>query len=136
MKPISNTRSPLVLRTDFSDDAVWDRIRLIIYEQIGDFGSPVNLVNDPQYGGISIPQVLSLIPAGSEPPYIYIVDGTTISNPAHPVLVLDPIGRPGLTKPGRSFRVILNRMNEIEANLSIDNMDVEDFIGSDIDYEA
>ncbi len=53
---------------------------------------------------------------------MFIADQTTISQPDHPVLVVDL-----MLEPGRTFRTIPFQVFTIDSNLSIANMDWEDF---------
>jgi hypothetical protein len=139
MKPISNLRSPLVLRTDFSDNAVWEQICRILDKPFYDTDKmKINYVNDPEYAGVSIAQLFSIIPdpKSAELFYVFIVDGTTISDPTHPLLVVDMVGDPGYTKPGLYARVIADDIRDTMQQFEIANMDIEDLLPFDFDDEA
>ena len=122
MKPIRETKDAVVLRTDFSDSATWDAICAAAVKPQGDFRAYVEFVSDREYEGVTPEQ---LIPLASEVVYrafIFVVDGVTINHDEYPILVVDL-----LHEPGRSFRVIPAEMWSVENNLSIANMDFEDF---------
>lgn len=139
MKPISNVRSPLVLRTDFSDNAVWDQICRILDKPFYDSDKmKMNYVNDPQYAGITIAQLFSIIPdpEGSELFEIFIVDATTISDPTHPLLIVDLVGDPGYTKPGRYVRIKTEETRDAASQFEIGNQDIDDYLPDDFDHEA
>jgi hypothetical protein len=127
MKQIPETNNALVLRTDFSGAAAWESICAAIREPAGEFQfqAYVDFVSDPEYDGLTVEQLLSLIPQGSNHTFIFIVDHVALSRPDHPILVVDLY-----TEPGRTFRVIPSEMSSVENNLSIANMDFEDFAES------
>ena len=122
MKYFPDTHNALVLRTDFSDTAAWEAICAAIRKPVGAFKAVVDFVSDPVYDGISTEQLLSLIPQASNYTFIFIVDRIALSQPDYPILVVDLY-----TEPGRTFRVIPSEMCSIENNLSIANMDFEEF---------
>jgi hypothetical protein len=75
-------------------------------------------------------QLLSLIPQGVNHTFIFIVDRIALTPPDHPILVVDLH-----TEPGRTFRVIPSEMGGVENNLSLANMDFEEFAES-VDEEG
>ncbi|HEV2456541.1 MAG TPA: hypothetical protein VGY98_19925, partial [Verrucomicrobiae bacterium] len=54
---------------------------------------------------------------------LIVVDQAAIHDPEHPVLIVDL-----LTERGRTFRALPSCVFEIESNLSIGNMDWEEFV--------
>lgn len=142
---IPNTNNSPLIRSDFSDDAVWQAIcsdlRKVdpvlrqalemmkamnpkMSEHVEDHGLPplfVDIIDDPQYAGATTEQLLELVPPNTNRSCMYIVDRITISNPDHPVLVVD------LQQRGRSFRAIPEEIQPIDNNLSIANMSWEEF---------
>ncbi len=56
---------------------------------------------------------------------IFLVESTCIEQPDHPLVAIDP-----WEEPGRTFRVVPQETGSIENNLSISNMDREDFAES------
>jgi hypothetical protein len=122
MKNIPETKNALVLRTDFSDDTAWEAICAAIEKPVGLFRAYVDFLSDPQYKDLTPETLLSLIPANSNHTFIFVVDHDTISMPEHPILVVELYW-----ERGRAFRVIPSEMWGIENNLSIGNMDFEDF---------
>ncbi|CAG0936761.1 hypothetical protein TFLX_05650 [Thermoflexales bacterium] len=124
-KNILETENSLVLRTDFSDDGVWDALRTAIEEPAGEFGfrAYVDFVSDPAYANISLADLLTLISPGSDHTFIFVVDQRAISDPEHPILVIDLFEE----QRGRSFRVIPSEMWGVENNLSLANLDFVEF---------
>jgi Domain of unknown function (DUF6924) len=124
MKQIPTTENALVLRTDFSDQAAWEKICAIIREPVSDlqFLANVEFVNDMEHAGITKNQLLELISNNYNHTFIIVVDQTTISDPEHPLLIIDLYER-----SGRDFRALPSQIQGIENNLSIANMDFEEF---------
>lgn len=127
MKQISETENALVLRTDFSNQAVWERICGIIQKPVGifRFRANVEFVDDVEYAGLTKDQLLELIPKDYSHSFIIVVDRTAILLPDYPLLIVDLYKR-----SGREFRAVPSQIQGIENNLSIANMDFEEFAES------
>ena len=125
MKQLPNTQSALVLRTDFSDEAAWDSISHAIVAPVEGFRAYVDLVSDPDFDGVTAREAVALNPEGFPRTFMFIVDRTALSDPHHPILVLDLYH-----DPGRTFRVVPSQMWSVENNLSIANMDFFEFADS------
>ena len=127
MKQIPKTENALVLRTDFSNQAVWDAICAEIQKPVGifHFRANVNFLDDEEYSGITKDQLLTLIPANYDHSFIIIVDQTAMSEPDHSLLIVDLY-----EGSGNEFRAIPAQVQGIENNLSIANMDFEEFADS------
>ena len=124
MKPVPNPKNTPVLRTDFSNQSAWERIRAVIQRPVGILGfrANVDFIEDMQYAGITKEELLALIPANYNHTFIILVDQTTIAHPEHPLLILDLFDQ-----PAREFRALPSTVQGIENNLSIANMDFEEF---------
>ena len=127
MKQIPKTENALILRTDFSNQDVWEEICEIIRKSVGDlhFLAYVQFLDDKEYANITKNQLLELIPSDYNHSFIIVADQTTISGHDHSLLVMDLYGR-----VGREFRAIPSQIQAIENNLSIANLDFEDFANS------
>lgn len=131
LKPLPPTTDApdvsLVLRTDFSNEAAWKSLCKAIDEpQTEDnFRAYVEFVSDPHYEGATVDELLILDHNPVDRSFFFIVDSVAISNPEHPILVLDVDKEYG--KPGRHFRVIPSKMWSVQNNLSIANMDFREF---------
>jgi hypothetical protein len=123
MKNIPETENALVLRTDFSDNSAWESICAAIQEPVGELRTIayVDCLSDPEYDGLTAEQLTTLIPRGSRL-FAFIVDRVALTHPEHPILVVDLF-----EEPGRTFRVIPSKMCSVENNLSISNMDFDEF---------
>jgi hypothetical protein len=129
MKALPKTQQALVLRTDFSSDAIWAVVCDEIREPVGEFRAYVDCVSDPTYAHLSPGELVELASKEQIRTFLFVVDHTTITDQEHPILVLDLWDH-----PGRSFRVIPREMWGVENNLTIANMDFEEFAqGADQD---
>jgi uncharacterized protein YbcV (DUF1398 family) len=124
MKQIPNTENAPVLRTDFSSQTAWESICADIRKPVGvwRFRANVDFIDEVEFANISKVQLLELVPRNYSHSFIVIVDQTAISQPEHPLLVIDLFD-----KPVRDFRAIPTMIQSIENNLSIGNMDFEEF---------
>jgi hypothetical protein len=127
MKQIPKTENALVLRTDFSNQAAWEEICETIREPVGDlhFLANVDFLDDREYADITKDQLMKLIPEDYNHFFIIVADQTAISRPDHPLLIVDLYER-----SGREFRAVPDQIQGIENNLSIANMDFEEFADS------
>lgn len=124
MSRFPKTENSVVLRTDFSDQAAWEDIGATIREPVGDegFRAGVDFLDDAAFDGLSKEAVVKLIPRRYAHPIIVIVDRTTVASTGHPVLVIDLA-----EERGRDFRAFPSKVQSIENNLSLANMDFEEF---------
>ncbi len=121
MKGLPDSDLPLVLRTDFSDEAAWGNICKDIEDHAEELAT-VEYVSDPEYDGLSISDLLSLAKRGPFQYALFVVDQKTLTDPEHPILALD------LTdEPGRTFRVIPQEIESVSTNFWLRNMDFHDF---------
>jgi hypothetical protein len=127
MKQIPETDYALVLRTDFSDQIAWEEICAAIREPIGDFHflAYVEFLDDSEFANLTKDQLLERVPENYNHTFIILADKTAISHPEHPLLIVELYER-----SGRLFRAIPSQIQSIENNLSIANMDFEEFAES------
>jgi hypothetical protein len=116
-----------VIRTDFTDDAVWVKLTMLIASPtVEGFEANVEFVEDRAFAGMDESAILRSLP-GRYPgsfrhPVLFVVDGVTVRSADHPVLVVD---LQEASEP--SFRSIPREVQAIENNLSIANMDFFEF---------
>lgn len=124
MKLIPHTEYALILRTDFSNPSAWDELCAAIRKPVGVFRflAHVEFLDDPEYADITKEQLVQLLPAHYPHSFLMIADKATFTHPEHPLLVIDLFDE---TKQG--FRALPNQIQAIENNLSIANMDFEEF---------
>jgi hypothetical protein len=119
--------APLV-RTDFSDDEAWAATshEVTAPQHMSDgeaFGADVLPVDDVAFAGLTATQLCQLVPPDAEWPVLIVADRTTMTSAEHHVLVVD-LDEDDL---GRTFRATPQAVMDIEINLSLGNMDWEDF---------
>ena len=122
MKQLPKTQNAPVLRTDFSNDAAWEAILLEIQQPIDGFYANVDLIDDRDFAGVDKQALLDVIPETLGHSFIIVADGVAMSNPEHPLLVVDLFAQ-----RGREFRAEPSQIQSIENNLSIANMDFAEF---------
>ena len=112
----------LFVRTDFSDGRRWAAVLAEARSLYGMFRADILPVDDRRFEGLTIDRLVDLVPTDHEPFYVFLVDREALTRADHPVLVVN------LFEPrGRSFRVIPSELWSVQANLSLANMDWEDF---------
>jgi uncharacterized protein DUF6924 len=119
--PQPDDLASLVLRTDFSDDEAWAEVQAAIDTEV----SGATFVSDPAYDGVSIQALVDADAAASEDEqitYLFLADATTMRDDERPLLAVD-LWR----EPGRTFRVPARWYMDVSANLSIANMDFDEF---------
>jgi hypothetical protein len=134
MAMIPSTDEMPVIRTDFSDPQAWGAVRAAIRTPLGQAAGAaaagpavtahVEFIDDPRFQGLSSEQLLALAPqeAAERHACLFVVDEAALAGADRPVLVV------GLGENrGRTFRSIATELFEIENNLSIGNMDFEEF---------
>lgn len=110
--------SPL-LRTDFTDDDAWQAL----LGQIG--GDWVTVVTDPAHAGLSVPELMALVPDGSRYPVVVVADDATFASADRPLLLIDV-----QEEPGRTFRAVPDAFSSAIANLAIQNQSFADYLSS------
>jgi len=115
--------TPLV-RTDFSSQEAWrEVVDAVNRDWEYGFRAQVSIVDDPQFSGWTMEQLVAL-PGANGHSILLLADTTTMTHPERLVLCVDLIAS---RKP---FRVILPELWSVENNLSLANMDYEDFADS------
>jgi hypothetical protein len=129
MRELPATDHALVVRTDFSDESVWAQIQKEMEAPVARFRASLSFLSDPAFEGLTAGELTSLRRRGPYRTYLFAVDQETVSNPEHPILVVDLVD-----EPGRAFRVRPRETQSVENNLSICNMDLAEFAESvDVD---
>jgi uncharacterized protein DUF6924 len=137
------------IRCDFSDDVTWQSVREEVLKpnaelqemfdlmmaanahlerETGDVAgciAYVDILDTPRFADLSLDELLQLVPPDFPHTFLFIFDQVTASHAEHPILVVDLYH-----ERGRTFRALPNQIQAIENNLSIANMDWEDFAGS------
>lgn len=114
----------LLVRTYFGDDAGWDALRAVIDEGSEEgFFANVQYVDDRQFDGLSFEALEAAHPhRDSGWDVMYVADEEAITHPVHPLLLM----RVGNAEE-MPFRCRADVLHEIDANLSLANLDWDDF---------
>ncbi|MQY21609.1 DUF6924 domain-containing protein [Nocardia macrotermitis] len=129
--------TPLVIRTDFTDDDAWNRLLEQMRTPWID-NDPVDPhpVTDPRLAGATTEQVLrevcDALPQPETPGAIFIADAITMREPELPLLAVTTEwdGLPFEEEDEEfitQFRLVPDAAIEISTNLDLANMDFEDF---------
>jgi hypothetical protein len=115
----------LVVRTDFSDDAQWERVcRAIQAPQTEHaFRASIECISDAICADLSPEELISVLPNDPHRSFAFLVDATTIAQPEQSLVVVDLAER-----PGRSFRVVPSEAWAVENNLRLANMSFDEFV--------
>ncbi|NJQ16844.1 DUF6924 domain-containing protein [Streptomyces bohaiensis] len=125
-----------LIRTDFSDDGVWEAVRdaVLAPHPQGDgevFRAEVEPVDDRRFAGLTAAELVARIPADpdcpEEPasPLLVVADATTVSSAEHHLLVVDiDVDENDLV---RRLRVLPRAVQMVENNLTTANMGWEEF---------
>ena len=126
MRQLSQSATPLVIRTDFENEQAWaaicERIRAPVHERSYTFYAHVDFLDDTEFRNLTLEDLLALLPSGYGHSFLFVVDSVAADHREHPILVVD-VGE----SRGRSFRAIPSQVQGIENNLSTANMDFEEF---------
>ncbi|WP_243787716.1 DUF6924 domain-containing protein [Saccharopolyspora gloriosae] len=132
--PLPVTESVPVVRTDFSDDAAWvaAAARATATYWDGDLSASANVtsVNDARYAGLTPEQLVALVPEDADWAVLIVADELTMTSPEHHLCVVN-LDEDGL---GETQRATAPAMVEMEVNLSLANMDWEDFSDGSEDH--
>jgi hypothetical protein len=117
--PTPEINESLLVRTDFSDDDAWESLR----ERLDEV--ELRYVDDPAFDGLTAAGLASLTRDRGEDEltYAFIADNVTMTDPEQSVLVVDLYD-----EPGRSLRVAPVEVLEVHANLSLANVDFDEFV--------
>lgn len=117
--------SPLV-RTDFSDDAAWrSLIHAATAESPEGLRAYLKIVDDRGFDGCSPADLIERGGGWDQAAVMFVADAKALSDPEQPILCVDLIDQ-----PGRSFRCIPSELWGVDNNLSLANMDFDEFATS------
>jgi hypothetical protein len=134
MKQLPKATNPLVIRTDFENQHAWETICKLIrapVQEDGDaFYAYVDFLDDTDFRDLSADDLLARVSSDYAHSFLFVVDRTAITYPDFPILVVDLYA-----DRGRSFRAVPSKVQSIENNLSIANMDFAEF-ADDVDKDG
>jgi hypothetical protein len=117
--PTPEINESLLVRTDFSDDDAWEALR----ERLDEV--ELRYVDDPAFDGLTAAGLASLTRDRGEDEltYAFLADSVTMTDPEQSVMAVDLYD-----EPGRSFRVAPVEVLGVHANLSLANVDFDEFV--------
>ena len=121
---IPTSENALLIRTDFSDQKAWDTLIAAARDPGDIFMFNMEVVEDRANSGMTVEQLMAALPEEYPHSFMVVADSISISQPDHPLLVVD-LGE----ERGRQFRAIASVISQIDSNLSIANMGFEEFAG-------
>ncbi len=135
MQPLPPSLSPLLIRADFADDAVWVSVRDVVLAETAGYRPDLTVVEDPAFEGQDFTRLDSQ-PPGYEARLVAVFDRQSTEHPAHPLLIVDFLAETDGDdfRPG-SVRVAPAAVASVEANLSLANLDLADF-ANNLDAEG
>ena len=125
IKSIPVTEEALLIRTDFSDQAAWEKLLHIVrrFKILSVFN--MALLDDPANQGATLEEILAALPLDYAHAHLAVADAHALSSPDFPVLVVDLYEH-----PGRSFRAQAEQLAIIDDNLAEANMEFEEFMAA------
>lgn len=121
---IPTTENALLIRTDFSDQSAWNKLTAATSEPPDPFMFNMEIVDDRANSGATVEQLMGALSEDYPHSFMVVADGVAISQPDHPLLVVDLA-----EENGRQFRAVAEQIASIDNNLSIGNMGFEEFAG-------
>ncbi|MEY9965471.1 hypothetical protein ABIA33_003513 [Streptacidiphilus sp. MAP12-16] len=126
----------LVIRTDYGDETAWQAVVAELMRPWGDeqYDAQVHLVDDPVWAGAMPDEVKIAVNAADDVSAAFLADATTMRGEHRALLAVrirdeewDDLEDEEWAKFRRPFRTEPSGVHDIHANLSIANMDFEEF---------
>lgn len=120
MISLPHSDETLLIRTDFSDQDAWNALRAAVTKpNEDDFLADVHFVDDPAYRDVTAEEL-----AASLAPYtlVIVADRVAMTSPGLPLLSIYRA-----EEGSEQLRVIAEELWSIENNISIANMDWDEF---------
>lgn len=135
--------APLVIRTDYTDDAAWREIvaaLALAVEGEREWEAAVHIVEDRRWDGVTGDEALAAAARDEELSVVFLADGVTMRSPLRPLLALnlgadddedlDPVYYQELidSPPPREVRVVPVAVHMVHGNLQLANVDFSEFV--------
>ncbi|MEU5384393.1 DUF6924 domain-containing protein [Kitasatospora cineracea] len=132
----------LIVRTAYEDEAAW---RAVAEELSRPWGEErkheveVHLVDDPVWAGATAEAVVAAVMGDEYLSVVFVADDVTMKSAQHALLALDPVAEEDEdldpmyyqelidSPPAREFRTVPAAVHEVHGNLSLGNMDFQEF---------
>ncbi|MGW3325626.1 DUF6924 domain-containing protein [Streptomyces virginiae] len=118
----------LIIRTDHVDEQGWQAVIAALIQPWGE--RDMYVVDDPAWSGATVDEVLQAVSADEELSVFFLADHVTMRSARHALLAVTTIPEEEYEESrefGREFRTTPAGVHDIHANLSIANMDFEDY---------
>lgn len=113
----------LLVRTDYSDDRAWQLVNDAIQTPSEEgFTAGVTIIENPDWEGIDTARLIAALPETYRHPLLIVSDASTQSGSGFPLLVTEV-----KHQPRRSMRVAAGSLWAVENNISIANLNWEDY---------
>ena len=119
---IQPSENALLIRTDFSDESAWQKLLSEVRDPADPFIFNMEIVDNGANSSATVDQLMEAIPETYPYSFMVVADSMAISQPEHPLLVVDLF-----EERGRQFRAVAAQVALIDNNLSISNMDFQEF---------
>ena len=119
---IPESENFVLIRTAFSHELRWTELLKIAKNQPEPFTAWFAVLEDLSLNGSTVEQIVNDLPENYRQCALFIADERALLEDGFPCLVVGPLGE-GL----RPFRALARELPAIDANLSIGNMDYEEF---------
>ncbi len=120
---LPSTEASLLVRTDFSDDAAWERTKAAALRENDDgFRAHLHVVDDASLVGATWQDLRGAVRAlDRQASVLFIADHDALSG-EHPIQVVD------VSRAARPpFRCVASELWGVDSNLNLANMEWEDF---------
>ncbi|MEU6292506.1 hypothetical protein [Streptomyces sp. NPDC046988] len=144
MTKLPKSEDTLLIRTDFSDEAAWQALRVAVTtpaedeadddDDDDDFLAMLHIVDEPAYQGLTAQEIVALAPEDDD--LLVVADQRAMSDPEMPLLAVhlsepdDEDDDEGDARPGTTdeLRVVARELWSLENNIAMANMDWEEFV--------
>lgn len=116
---------PLLIRTDFSSDAAWERTKTKITSPDNEYEAVVTFIDDKKFKGLTLEQLPSFETEQDKHDFVFLADSVSINDQENTILCVDLAEH-----YGKYFRVIPSELWSIANNLFITNMEFDEFAES------
>jgi hypothetical protein len=120
---LPKSKDALLIRTDFGDDKKWNElIKKVNLKYEDGFKAYVETYNNSNFKNLDFNLIFNLKKEDYDFNFLFIADSLTLNNVENPIICIELY-----TDTKRFFRVIPSELWSVENNLTISNMEFEEF---------
>src|SRR5690349_18560543 len=86
---LPTSENALLIRTDFSDQSAWNKLKSAVSEPEDPFIFTMEIVEDSDNSDATVEQMMDALPEDYPHSFIVVADSIAILQPDHPLLVVD-----------------------------------------------